>query len=271
VQLTDLKWTGSRPAFPLFRATASGEWRGEVELRVATRTDPMRYRAYLAFYRLAAALGSKVVPRTERIALALPDLLAGMRRDPVGLALLRDDMAILNDGTVTVLVSEAVPGGREVDFVNGTEAKTWRNWAEGRATVPRDRRTLVSGYVEALVLDYLAANTRRNVVTVDADAAAASIHLLENGGAFAERPDVQSLDGILAQLKRVSRFSKRLIVSLRAFDRARAEAALRGGSYVDWVVSSRPLVEMLERRGALLSLIDAREAELGPSSVLAFP
>jgi len=230
----------------------------------------MRYRPYLAFYRLAIALGSRLVPRTEVQAMPLRDLLAALRKDPVGLGLLRDEMAVLNDGTVTILVSEAVPGGHEVDF-NGAEAKTWRSWAEAHQTVPRDRRALVSGYVETLVLDYLAANTRRNLVTVDVEAAASSIHLVENGGAFPEKLDLSTLDLVLGELRRVSRFPRRLITSLRALEAPVAEAALHGGSFVDWVVASRPLAEMLERRGALLSLIDARVAELGEPAFLALP
>jgi hypothetical protein len=269
--LKDLRWTGSKPTFPLFHATTSGAFDGEVEIRVATRSDPMRYRPHLAFYRFAAALGSRLVPRTESHAVALPELLTALRRDPVGLQLLREDMAVLNDGTVTVLVTEAVPGGREVDILNGPEVKTWRTWADGRQPVPRDRRALVSGYLETLVLDYLTANTSRNVVTVDADAAAASIHLVDNGGAFAARPDPGVLDVILAELRRATRFSKRLILRLRALDRPTAEAALHGGAFPNWLVASRPLVEMLERRGAILSLVDARVAEFGEPAVLAFP
>ena len=271
LRLKELRWNGSKPTFPLFRATTSGAFDGEVELRVATRSDPMRYRPHLAFYRLAAALGSRLVPRTESHAVALPELLAALRRDPVGLHLLREDMAVLNDGTVTVLVTEAVPGGREVDILNGQEVKTWRTWADGRQPVPRDRRALVSGYLETLVLDYLTANTSRNVVTVDADAAAASIHLLDNGGAFPARPDLGVMDVMLAELKRATRFSRRLVERLRALDRKAAEAALHGGAFPNWLVASRPLEEMLERRGAISSLVDARIAEFDEPSVLAFP
>jgi hypothetical protein len=231
----------------------------------------MRYRAFLAFYRLAIALGSQLVPRMQVVALPLRDILGALRKDPVGLALLRDEMAVMNDGTVTVLVSEPVAGGREVDFFLSGESKTWRIWAEGQKNVPRDRRGLVSGYVETLVLDYLAANAKRSVVTVDADAAAASLHLVENGGAFAERPDTGVLDAVIAQLKRVTRFPRRLVGKLRAFERREAETALRGGTFVEWLVASRPLAEMLERRGAILSLVDARAAELGEPTVLALP
>ena len=37
-------WTGRLPHFPLFRAVASGDFRGEVEVRIATKSEPIRYR-----------------------------------------------------------------------------------------------------------------------------------------------------------------------------------------------------------------------------------
>jgi hypothetical protein len=270
VRFSDLKWTGAKPTFPVCHAARAGDFKGEVEVRVATRSDPMRFRPYLAFYRLAEALGSQLVPRTEARAVPLRDMLEALRKDPVGLALLRDEMAVVNDGTVTVLVSDIV-GGREVDFFTSGEAKTWRVWAEGKQNVPRDRRGLVSGYVETLVLDYLAANAKRTLVTVDADAAAESLHLVENGGAFADRPDLGVLDAVLLQLKRVTRFPKRLVAKLRAFERPQAEAALHGGPFVNWLVASRPLADMLDRRTVILSLVDARAAELGEPAILALP
>jgi hypothetical protein len=270
-RLSDIRWTGAKPTFPVCHAVASGEFAGDVEVRIATRSDPMRYRPYVAFYRLAVALGSRLVPRTQAYAVPLRDLLVALRKDPMGFAHLRDEMAVQNDGTVTVLVTEPISGGREVDFFTSGEVRTWRVWAEGRQNVPRDRRGLVAGYIETLVLDYLAANAKRGAVTVDADAAAAAIHLVDNGGAFAERPDLGVLDAVLAQLKRVTRFPKHLVDKLRAFERAEAEGALHSGPFVNWVVASRPLGEMLERRGVILSLVDARAAELGEPAVLALP
>jgi hypothetical protein len=269
LRLSDLKWTGAKPTFPLCHAAATGDFAGEVEVRVATRADPMRFRPYLAFYRLADALGSRLVPRTEAHSVPLRELLTALRRDPVGLALLRDQMAVLNDGTVTVLVSDPVAAGREVDFFTSGEVNGWRVWAEGNKNVPRDRRAVVSGYVETLVLDYLAANAKRTTVTIDTDSNA--LHLVDNAGAFADRPDIGVLDAVLSQLKRVTRFPKRLVATLRAFERPQAEAALHGGPFVNWLVASRPLTEMLERRGVILSLVEAKSAELGEPAFLALP
>jgi hypothetical protein len=269
VELLDLKWTGKDPTFPLFRAVASGDFRGEVEARVTTRSEPVRYRNYLAFYRLAEALGSKLVPRAAVFAVRLSSLLLALRGDAEGLSLLREDLAVLNDGTVAVMVSEPIAAGHEIDFGAGPEVKSWRSWAEGRATVPSERWALVSGYVEALVLDYLAAETRRNIATVDNDFGA--FHLTENGRAFSERPDPQGIDAILAELKRVTRFPRGFVQKLRAFDKGHAERALRAGPFVAWLVASRPISEMIERREAVLSLIGARIAELGEREALGFP
>jgi hypothetical protein len=268
IDLSDLKWTGKAPTFPVFRGIATGDFRGEVEVRVATRSEPVLYRKYLAFYRLSEALGSRLVPRTSVFSVRLARVLDALRGDPEGLSLLRDDVAILNDGTVTVMVSEEVTGAREIEG-SGPEARAWRAWAEGREGVPPDRLAQVAAYVEALVLDYLAAYTRRSVALIDG--VRGDLRLTENGGAFGEHPDPPGLDAILAQLKRVTRFPRGFSRRLRAFDKDRAEQALHAGSFASWLVASRPIAEMLERREAVVSLIAARIAEMGENEALAFP
>jgi len=269
IALVDLKWSGKAPTFPLFRGVASGDFRGDVEVRIATKSEPVRYRNYLAFYRLAEALGSKLVPRSAMFPVRLSNLLLGLRGDPAGLSLLREDLAVLNDGTVAVLVSEPIEAGHDIECTAGPEVKSWRAWAEGRSSVPSERRALVSGYVEALVLDYLAAQTRRSFATLDDDFGA--FHLTDNGSAFSEQPDPQGLDMILAELKRVTRFPRGFVQRLREFDRSRAEKALHAGPFSAWLVASRPISEMMERRDAVLSLIGARIAELGEGEALGFP
>ena len=155
--LSDLKWTGKAPTFPLFRASGVGRLPRRSRSAHHHQSEPIRYRKYLAFYRLAEALGSKLVPRTGVLAVRLPQLLLALRGDPEGLSLLREDMAVRNDGTVLVMVSEPIVDGHEIDFSAGPEVKSWRMSAESRASVPPERSSLVAGYVEALVLDYLAA------------------------------------------------------------------------------------------------------------------
>jgi hypothetical protein len=266
LRIEELKWTGVRAAMPLFHATVAGDFTGELEARFAMRADPIVYKPRLAFYRVATALGSSLVPRAEVYQIRLGEVLRALSRDPHGASLLRSGVTVNNDGTVTVLISEPVPGGHDVDIVSGAEAKSWRSLAEGREPVPPDKQKLVLAYVEALVLDFVTATVGRRVVAVDSSKS--TLYLTDNGGAFNERADPRALDGILAQLKRVSRFPKRLIDRLRAFDRAEADRTLRAGAFTSWLVATRPLSEMMERRRAIVSLVDARVAELGEPALV---
>jgi hypothetical protein len=269
LHIQELKWNGARAAMPLFRAVVSGDFSGEVEARFAMRADPILYKPRLAFCRVATALESTIVPRCEVYQVRLGEMLRSASHDAPGTQLLRSGVTVNNDGTVTVLMTEPIAGGHEVDIVGGKEVRAWRSWAEGRESVPPERQNLVLAYVEALVLDFVTANVGRRVVTVDASQSA--LFLTDNGGAFNERADPRALDGILAQLKRVNRFPKRLIDRLRVFDAAEADRTLRAGSFTSWLVATRPLSEMMERRRAIVSLVDARLAELGTKDVVLVP
>jgi hypothetical protein len=269
LRISELKWSGAKGTMPLFRAVVAGDWSGDLEARIAMRADPIVYKPRLAFYRVAIALGSSLVPRAEVYQIRLGDILRALARDPHGASFLRSGVTVNNDGTVTVLITEPVIGGHDVDIVSGAEVAAWRSWAEGRETVPLERQKLVLAYVEALVLDFVTANVGRRLVTVDSSKT--SLYLTENGGAFNERADPRGLESILAQLKRVRRFPRRLIDRLRAFDRAEADRTLRDGTFTSWLVATRPLSEMMERRRAIVSLVDARMAEHDEAGLVLLP
>jgi hypothetical protein len=267
LRLDALRWTGAHPTFPVFHGAASGPFAGAVEVRVATRADPLRYKAHLAFSRLASVLDRKITPRSDAFSIRLPELLTAIDGDAAGRALLRDEMAVLNDGTVTVLVSDVVRG-REVDFTGG-ELRLARASAEAPGPVPLDRQRLVGGYVDTLVLDYLSANVRRTTVVLAADGQA--LFAVENAGAFVERVDPAALDSVLFQLKHVARFSRSLIQLLARARRSEIDAALHAGPFARWLVATRPISEMLERSRVVQSLVAARAAELGPDRALGLP
>jgi hypothetical protein len=269
LHIQELKWNAIKAPMPLFRASVSGDFAGDVEARFAMRADPVLYKPRLAFYRVAMALGSTLVPHTEVYQVRLGEVLRALGRDPHGLQLLRSGVTVNNDGTVTILVTEPISGGHVIDITAGNDAMAWRSWAEGRQAVPPELQKLTLAYVEALVLDFVTANVGRRLVTLDATKSA--LYLTENGGAFNERADPRGLDVILAQLKRVNRFPKRLIDRLRTFDRAEADRVLRDGPFTNWLVATRPLSEMMERRRAIVSLVDARLAEHGEAGLLLVP
>jgi hypothetical protein len=269
LRIHELKWLGARAAMPLFRAAVAGDFNGEVEARFAMRIDPIVYKPRLAFYRVATALGSSLVPRTEVYQPKLGDILRALAHDAHGTELLRSGVTVNNDGTVTLLLSEPVSGGHTVDITGGAEVTSWRNWAEGREPLASERQKLMLAYVEALVLDFVTGTVGRRLATVDSSKT--TLFLTENGGAFNERADPRGLDNILAQLRRVNRFPRRLIDRLRAFDRAEADRTLREGPFSSWLVATRPLSEMMERRRAIVSLVDARMAERGDTGLVLIP
>jgi hypothetical protein len=223
LRIQELKWLGKRAAMPLFRAAVAGDFNGEVEARFAMRIDPIVYKPRLAFYRVATVLGSSLVPRTEVYQVRLGDVLRALARDPHGVELLRSGVTVYNDGTVTMLLSEAVTGGHDVDMTAGTEVSAWRNWAEGREPLASERQKLMLAYVEALVLDFVTGTVGR------------------------------------------------LIDRVRAFDRIEADRTLREGAFTSWLVATRPLSEMMERRRAIVSLVDARMAEHGETELVLIP
>jgi hypothetical protein len=267
-RLSKLRWNGSATA-PFYRAILEEETAREVDVHPATRSDPVAYRTPVAFYELAAALGSRLVPRAETRAVPLATLLSWLSTERAGLAVVRDQLRILNDGTVTTLLIDSVPEGRVIDWNSSNEVLAFRSWVEGRASVPERGRPLASAYLEAIVLDYLAGNVERRTAMMGPGDP--PLYLLENATAFPDHPDHGNLDIRLDQLKKVTRFPRGFFARLYAFDKAAAESALHRGSFATWLVSARPIVLMMERRRAVLSLLEARAAEIGEDSALSLP
>ena len=267
MHLANLVW--DRRSIASFDGVLVGEDPRRVRVRLATLADPMRYKAELAFYKLATALGSDLVPRTRVSAMPLGELLGALATDPAGAVIVRRDVAILNDATVVATIVDAVAHTEDVVPTAGVWSEPLRAWVEARAPVPDEGRVLASAYVEELILDYLAGNVSRSMAAYDP--AARTLRLLDNRGAFLDHPEAKSLDIGLNHLKRVVRFPKRLVAKLRAFEPAAATALLRPGAFADWLLAPRSVAEMMERRHAILSLVDSRVAQSGEGAALALP
>lgn len=267
VRLVAIHGPGVRPG--LFEAHLGGEI-GRAELSL--KADPTACKAPLAFSRLARALGAGVVPITVHRMLTFDELGAALDHDPDARPLMRE-LAVQNDGTVDVLLATRAGSsarspwglpGAPVDVTAGREVATWDRWASAPAPAPDEDSALLRDYVEMLVLDYLAANVaRREALRVDH-----ALVLADNGSAFPPHANRPTLDRMLRRLRGVARFPRGLRVALGGFDRARAAAAFAQGGFATWLLSPRTLVELDERRAALLTLIEARVAERGAEAVL---
>jgi hypothetical protein len=252
---------------------APPEGRRQAQLSLAVTAEPLAYRRPLAFYRLARALGARVVPAAALRHLDLATLGAAAGTSPDARTALQE-ARVLNDGTVDVLLTALAPPhagspwepptARTVDPEHGREPATWDVWAASVEPARGEDTALLRDYVEMLVLDYLAANGARRAVLV----AGSALVLADNGSAFPWRPEASSVDRLLRRLRTVERFPRGLRDALLAFDRDRAAATFAEGSFETWLLAPRVRVELDERRAALLTLIEAKIAARGAEAVL---
>jgi hypothetical protein len=268
---------GLGPSAGIFVATlaeAAGS-AGSATLTLALASAPTAYRRPLAYARLAAALGMHVVPAAVERHLGAGEIAALLEPYPGLAALLATRLRVLNDGTVTALLSAPAPGSRgeiasavRVEARESFEVRTWARWAASPAPAADERPLLTRDFVEMLALDYLAANVTRRTLLRDRDRGRDALVLDDNREAFPQGADRLAVDRLLQRLRPVARFPRGLRDALVAFDQERARQALTPGAFEGWLVSPRALIELDERRAGLLSLVEARIAERGEAAVL---
>ena len=250
---------------------------GTATATLALTSAPTAYRRPLAFARLAAALGLHVVPATVARHLGAGEIAALIEPQPALAALLGGRLRVLNDGTVTALLAAPAPSGllaawdpaaaRRVEAKASYEVRTWERWAASPDLAAGEDRRITRDFVEMLVLDYLAANAARRTLVLAPGRDA--LVLDDNREAFPVAAERAAVDQLLRRIRPLARFPAGLLAALTAFDRERAREVLAPpGSFEDWLVSPRGLIELDERRAGLLSLIQARVAERGEAAVL---
>lgn len=271
--------SAARPSGVTFRATLAGPSARPprvVSLSLATDNAPVDARRPLAFYRLAAALGMHVVPAAVARPVSVGELGELLEGQPSLLATVRREARVQNDGRVDALLTAPLPASLDCPWCpvraspialhGSAEATAWERWASSSAAVPEERARLLRDFVEALVLDYLAAFEARGEALYLPDEGA--LALTDNRGAFPLRPDADLVARLLRRLRGVARFPRELRSALVRLDRARAAQALAPGGFDTWLVPPRSLLDLDERRASLLSLIDARIEERGEERVL---
>ncbi|WP_437576962.1 hypothetical protein [Sorangium sp. So ce887] len=247
----------------------------KVKLAPAQKKAPLAFRHPVAFYRLARALGAHVVPVAAARRIGIGELAALIGREPNARKLLRR-FAVMNDGTVDALVLAPAPGPpgprwvssrrRSVRFDDAPELDVWARWARAPSPARGERTSILRDYLEVLALDYLAGNGLRKEIVIDVSAGALSLEA--NASAFPLHVKARELDRQLERLVEAARFPRALRDALVRFGPEMAAAALRPGGFEDELVPPRALVELEERRQALLSLIEVKIAHGGEDAVL---
>jgi hypothetical protein len=243
---------------------------------LALDAAPYAYRRPLAFERLAHALGMRVVPAAALRRIGAGELGALVANQPDMRAYFQAHAALQNDGTVDALVSapwrgegqEAwqPPQSREISVVDSHEMRRWERWAASPEPMPGESTALLRDYVEMLVLDYLSGNVLRRSVTVDDEGGA--LVLADNDTAFPLKVDPRAESRVLGHLRKAVRFPRSLRDALLRLDKNRTRALFLPRGFDTWLVPPRTLIDLDERRAGLLTLIEARIAELGESVVL---
>jgi hypothetical protein len=122
-----------------------------------------------------------------------------------------------------------------------------------------------------LLFDYFTANWDRwSGDNIAIDRATNTILFVDNDGAFYEAPDMARLADALGVIRRVQRFSKKLVAALRAFNRRALEDAIGLEGPEMPLLTPRILDAAEARREKLLAIIDAKIAKDGEASVLSF-
>jgi hypothetical protein len=241
-----------------------------VRLWLSLLSAPRAYRRGIAFYRLARAIGSDAVPAIVERRIGAGEIAALLSARKYALELVRARAVVQNDGAIEAAVAVSarggVPRGKQVSLEAGIEPPRWAEQARALRPLAGEDTAVLRGYVEMLVLDYLAAHLARRAVWLDEESHA--LALVDNMEAFAPRPEGPAIDKLLRDLRGVQRFPRGLLVALARFDREAAAATLNRGSFESWMLPPRTLVELDERRAALITLIEARVAERGEAEVL---
>ena len=250
--LTD-EWGGS------YRATTVGGQ--DYAVLLATRHQARPERGALAAYRLARVLGFSSVPLTARMDVPIGTLGQWLSGDEAAHQALGQKALVSNDGTVRILLQRQC-SGRAVTATEGPDVERWARLAASTEPIDAANAPLVRGYVEMVVLDYLAGNVARR--TLQLDETSRRICLLDQRDAFPGFLAPQAWQVLLERVRPIVRFPRGLAEALERLDRIRAEAELRAGRFNDWLVGPRDIADLTERRTTLLTLVHARIDQVGP-------
>jgi len=169
----------------------------------------------------------------------------------------------MNDGTVTTLL-QVRPAGREVSLA-ADRLKAWANQAASSDAVANDQLAQVRSYVEMVVLDYLAGNLGRQ--TVHLDEAGGQLYLVDNADAFPGFLSPEAAAISRRKLVALVRFPKGLGQALKRLDHSAAERLFCSGPFERWLLDPRQLIDLVERRTTLLTLLEARVVQYGQQVV----
>jgi hypothetical protein len=243
----------------VFKVTLEGGLAAAYKPRSRKPLGDRRYRAEIAAYRLARALGLDNVPRAEARSFDARDLRAACALG--GAEGVFDDEALVDaDGRVRGALVPWIDKYRVMPLEQPAWRAKWTAWlTDPSATVPDDQRALARSISTMIVFDYVTANWDRwSGANVAVDDATGTLLFVDNDGAFYETPPADSLARQLALVKRVVRFSRSFVGTLRALDEAKLRAVIGDESPGSALLSDAVLAAAAKRMRSALEAVDAR-------------
>lgn len=245
----------------------------DAAFKVASRERPLGPASEVAAYRVARCLGMDAVP--PAVTRELPLSRIDARLDPeaeeawpeIEPRLLRSPQGVVH-GAAIYWIKEL----RELDFGGQPARATALEWLRDGGELPEARRPLARSLSDLFAFDFVIANGDRwSGGNVKGDATGTRVWVRDHDLAFASHPAARQRE-LWKLVTQVERFSRGFVERLRALDRACIERELgedpAGAS--GELLTQRQLAELLDRRVALLSHVDALIAERGEARVLAF-
>jgi hypothetical protein len=223
-----------------------------------------RYRAEIAAYRLASALGLDNVPRA--VPHAFDATLLRSADDFTQKALVDPD------GRVRGALMPWIDEYRVLPLEEAGWRAKWEPWlTDAHATIPSDARALARAVSTLVAFDYVTANWDRwSGANVAQDGATGKVLYVDNDGAFYESPPQQALSRQLALLRRVVRFSRRFVTALRELDANELRDVFGDESPGNPLLPEAVVLATDARRKTVLEVVDARLADAGDDATFAF-
>jgi hypothetical protein len=244
----------------------------EAAFKARTRNRPHGPASEVAAYRLGRCLHLDNVPPavSRRVPISLlRDLL-----DPKRAASwpeIRERLLPESDDTVRVAAIYWIPVLADVGVDKQAGRRLVGQWLAADGQIPDGRRDLAASLSTMLAFDFLIGNFDRwSGDNVSGDATASFVYLRDHDQAFQLGLGEAVQRQMLSDVVRCERFSRRFYDSLRAFDRGCLERELAQDPEGFALLGERQIAEILDRREALLSHLEALIGQRGAEQVLVF-